>query len=115
MFRPWSATASSTYPVNCRWRRTARINLIFHSRDQVIAALSNLKAILHEAGVGQKGLVRTTAYVVGVENWPALNEVYVEFFGQERPARTVVPVPELHYGYLVEIDAIAHLDRHEAS
>jgi 2-iminobutanoate/2-iminopropanoate deaminase len=42
-----------------------------------------------------------------VENWPAFNSVYAEVMGEARPARSVVPVPELHYGYLVEIDAIA--------
>ncbi|HEV7416896.1 MAG TPA: RidA family protein [Tianweitania sediminis] len=77
--------------------------------EQVRTALSNLRAILEAAGVEDGGIVRTTAYIVGVANWPAFNEAYAEFFGEERPARTVVPVSELHYGYLIEIDAIAHL------
>ena len=50
-----------------------------------------------------------TAYIVGVENWPRFNGVYAAKLGEARPARTVVPVPELHYGYLVEIDAVALL------
>lgn len=91
---------------------THQPGLVF--KDQVRATLSNLRAILDEAGVVQGGLVRTTAYIVGVENWPDFNEVYAEFFAAEQSARTVVPVPELHYGYLVEIDAIAHLDRDAA-
>jgi 2-iminobutanoate/2-iminopropanoate deaminase len=44
---------------------------------------------------------------VGVENWPHFNAIYAEVMGEARPARSVVPVPELHYGYQVEIDAIA--------
>jgi len=48
-----------------------------------------------------------TAYIVGVENWPAFNRIYAEVFGDAKPARTVVPVPELHHGYLVEVEAIA--------
>jgi enamine deaminase RidA (YjgF/YER057c/UK114 family) len=48
-----------------------------------------------------------TAYLVGVENWPRFNAIYAEVMGAARPARSVVPVPELHHGYLVEIDAIA--------
>jgi 2-iminobutanoate/2-iminopropanoate deaminase len=83
-------------------------------KDQVWAVLSNLRAILDEAGGVPGGLMRTTAYIVGVENWPVFDEVYAEFFTGERAARTVVPVPELHYGYLVEMDAIAHLDRDRA-
>lgn len=78
--------------------------------EQVRAALGNLRAILDAAGVAPDGVARVTAYIVGVGNWPAFNEVYAEFFGPVRPARTVVPVPELHYGYLVEVDAVAHLD-----
>ena len=48
-----------------------------------------------------------TAYIAGVENWPAFNRIYAEVFGEAKPARTVVPVPELHHGYLVEVEAIA--------
>jgi len=54
-------------------------------------------------------LVRVTAYIVGVENWPRFNAVYAAMLPNARPARTVVPVPELHHGYLVEVDAIAFL------
>lgn len=77
--------------------------------DQARIALTNLTAILRAAGVPADGLVRVTAYIVGVGNWPAFNRVYAEVIGPHRPARSVVPVPELHYGYLVEVDAIAHL------
>ena len=38
---------------------------------------------------------------------PGGNKVYAEAMGQARPARAVVPVPALHYGYLIEIDAVA--------
>lgn len=74
---------------------------------QARAALTNLLAILEAAGSSRDQVVRVTAYLVGVENWPLFNRIYAELFGDARPARTVVPVPELHYGYLVEVDAIA--------
>ena len=45
--------------------------------------------------------------VVGVENWPAFNAIYAEIFGAARPARSVVPVPSLHHGCLIELEAIA--------
>ena len=73
---------------------------------QVRQALTNLLAILAEAGSGPDRVLRVTAYIVGVENWPAFNRIYAEMFGDAKPARTVVPVPELHHGYLVEVDAI---------
>jgi 2-iminobutanoate/2-iminopropanoate deaminase len=72
---------------------------------QVRQALSNLLAVLAEAGCSPDRVLRVTAYIVGVENWPAFNRIYAEAFGSAKPARTVVPVPELHHGYLVEIDA----------
>ncbi|QFI69119.1 RidA family protein [Sinorhizobium alkalisoli] len=74
---------------------------------QAVQALDNLLAILEAAGGTSADLVRVTAYIVGVANWPRFNQVYGARLGDSRPARTVVPVPELHYGYLVEVDAIA--------
>jgi 2-iminobutanoate/2-iminopropanoate deaminase len=74
---------------------------------QARQALSNLLAVLDAAGCGPGHVLRVTAYIAGVENWPRFNAVYAEVFGAATPARTVVPVPELHYGYLVEVDAIA--------
>jgi 2-iminobutanoate/2-iminopropanoate deaminase len=75
--------------------------------DQARQALANLIAVLAAAGTSPRHLVKVTAYIVGVENWPAFNAIYARVMGEARPARSVVPVPELHYGYLVEIDAIA--------
>ncbi|WP_267424270.1 RidA family protein [Methylobacterium sp. GC_Met_2] len=74
---------------------------------QVRQALANVLAILEEAGCGPQEALRVTAYIVGVENWPAFNRIYAEVFVEAKPARTVVPAPQLHHGYLVEIEAIA--------
>ena len=83
-----------------------------HTRDlpfkeQARQALLNLLAVLEGEGLGPENLLKVTAYIVGVANWPAFNEVYAQIMGNSRPARSVVPVPELHFGYLVEVDAIA--------
>lgn len=75
--------------------------------DQVRTALDNMLRVLGAAGLGPEDCVKVTAYVVGVENWPAFNAIYAEVMGSAKPARAVVPVPELHYGYLIEIDAVA--------
>lgn len=74
--------------------------------DQAAHALDNVLAILGAADVDPEGIVRMTAYIVGVENWPAFNRIYAEKLGPSKPARTVVPVSELHHGYLVEVEAI---------
>jgi reactive intermediate/imine deaminase len=75
--------------------------------DQARQALANLFAVLEAAGGSPDRVLKVTAYIVGVEHWPRFNAVYAEAFGDARPARSVVPVPELHHGYLVEIDAVA--------
>jgi 2-iminobutanoate/2-iminopropanoate deaminase len=75
--------------------------------DQAMQALANLRAALATAGAELGDVVKVTAYIVGVAHWPRFNAVYAAVMGEARPARTVVPVPELHHGYLVELDAIA--------
>lgn len=77
---------------------------------QADKAIDNMLAILKAAGGTPADLVRVTAYIVGVSNWPRFNQVYARKLGDAKPARTVVPVPELHYGFLIEIDAIALLE-----
>src|ERR1700704_1576299 len=75
--------------------------------DQVRQALANLLSIVKTAGSGPDRVLKVTAFIVGVENWPAFNTVYAEIFSTARPARSVVPVPALHHGCLIELEAIA--------
>ena len=72
-------------------------------------ALSNLDRVLTEAGAGRDQVVQCRIYVTDIENWDAVNRVYSEYFGDHKPARIVVPVPALHFGCLVEIEAVAEL------
>ncbi|WP_257165551.1 RidA family protein [Bradyrhizobium sp. SRS-191] len=73
---------------------------------QVRQALANALAILAEAGCPPERVLRMTAYIAGVEHWPAFNRIYADMLGEAKPARTVIPVPGLHHGYLIEIEAI---------
>jgi len=77
--------------------------------EQARAALANLAAILVAAGSSLHGVLRLTVYVSDIAYWPEINAVCAEVFGDHRPARTVVPTRDLHYGCLVEVDAIAAL------
>ena len=77
--------------------------------EQARQALANMLAALAAAGAEPSDILKVTAYIVGVANWPRFNSIYAQVLGEARPARTVVPVPELHHGYLVEIDAVAAL------
>lgn len=76
---------------------------------QARQVIANVEAILQAAGSGLEQVLRATVYIADVAHWPAFNAVYAERFGAHRPARTVVPVAALHYGYLVEMDVIAAL------
>lgn len=83
---------------------------------QVEQALANLKAILNAAGSDLNHALKVTIFVSDIDDWPLVNQIYARVFGDHRPARTVVPVKELHYGFRIEIDAIAALrNRDEAS
>lgn len=77
--------------------------------QQAQVALDNLLAILQAAGGSPADLVKVTVYVVGVKHWPQFDALYGAALGDHRPARAVVPVPELHHGYLIEIEAVARV------
>lgn len=79
--------------------------------EQTEQALQNLSEILKAAGSGLDRVIRTTVYIADIELWGRVNAVYSRFFGQHRPARTVVPTSILHFGCQVEIDAMAAVDR----
>jgi reactive intermediate/imine deaminase len=76
---------------------------------QARQVIDNVIAILEAAGSGAQAVLKSTVYIADVAHWPAFNAIYAERFGAHRPARTVVPVAGLHYGYLVEMDAVAAL------
>lgn len=77
--------------------------------EQVERTLRNVEAILRAAGSGLDQLLSVTIYVADVALWPRVNAAYAQVLGEHRPARTVVPVPALHHGYLVEMQAVAAL------
>ena len=94
---------SGQLPVSLEGKARADLSV----EEQVRLALGNVLAILKAAGSGPDRVLKVTAFIVGVENWPVFNRVYAELFGESRPARSVVPVPSLHHGCVVEIEAIA--------
>lgn len=77
---------------------------------QMRRAMANVRAILEAAGSGLDRVLQMTIYVSGIEHWGTVNRVYAEAMGDHRPARAVVPVGELHYGYVVEIQAIGAIE-----
>ncbi len=69
--------------------------------------LRNIGAILSGIGLKMENIVKTTIYLKNIEDFPAVNEIYSEYFPHEPPARSTVEVSNLPKGALLEIDAIA--------
>ena len=75
---------------------------------QTRQSLTNVKAILAEAGVSMDQAVKTTVFLSDMNNFGAMNEVYATFFREgSYPARSAVEVARLPKGALVEIEVIA--------
>lgn len=77
--------------------------------EQTEQTLANVARILETAGSALDRVVQMTIYVSSIDHWPAVNAAYARVMGEHRPARAVVPVPELHYGAAIEIQAVAAL------
>ena len=67
----------------------------------------NLGAVLSEAGFDYNDVVKTTIFLVDMNDFAAVNEAYGTYFGDSKPARSTVAVSGLPKGVRVEIDAIA--------
>lgn len=76
---------------------------------QTHQVLRNLKAILEAAGSGLERVVKTTIYLVDMQDFKTVNAIYAEYFREAPPARATVQVAALPRGGLVEIEAIAAL------
>jgi reactive intermediate/imine deaminase len=75
--------------------------------EQAEAVLRNLDAILLAAGSSLSKLISVRVYITDVSNWGTFNRLYAERLGAHKPARAVVPVPALHFGVLLEVEAVA--------
>ena len=77
--------------------------------EQTHRVLQNLRAILRAGGTDVDQVVKTTVFLVDLADFALMNEVYAEFFGDHRPARSTVAVASLPRGARVEIEAVAAL------
>lgn len=78
--------------------------------EQTEQVLKNIAEILKAAGSDLKQVLKMTVYIADIELWGAVNRVYASVMGDHRPARAIVPTKELHYGFLIEIEAIAAIE-----
>jgi 2-iminobutanoate/2-iminopropanoate deaminase len=77
--------------------------------EQAEVVMQNLKAVLNAAGVGFESVVRSTNYLIDLEQFGAVNAVYARYMPDPPPARACVEVRRLPKDALVEIDAVAYL------
>ncbi len=75
--------------------------------EQARAALAGVGRVLQAARLERDCVVQCRVYVTDIGEWDAVNRAFADFFGAHKPARAVVPVPALHYGCLIEIEALA--------
>jgi 2-iminobutanoate/2-iminopropanoate deaminase len=75
--------------------------------SQAEQVLKNLGAVLEAAGMNYGNVVKTTIFLVDMNDFAAVNTVYAKYFDSSKPARSTVAVAGLPKGALVEIDAIA--------
>jgi reactive intermediate/imine deaminase len=76
---------------------------------QARRVLDNLSAVLNEAGLGMKDVVRSTIYLADLGDFAEANRVYAEYFTPPYPARSTIQAAALPKGARVEIDVIAVL------
>lgn len=74
---------------------------------QATQALTNLKALLADAGSGMEQVIKTTVFIKNMEQFAAINQIYAGFFEGDYPARSCVEVARLPKDVLLEIEAVA--------
>ena len=79
-------------------------------KEQTRQSLSNVRAILEEAGLSMANVVKTTVFIADMADFAEMNAVYAEFFADPYPARSAVAAKSLPKGALVEIEVVATIE-----
>jgi 2-iminobutanoate/2-iminopropanoate deaminase len=77
--------------------------------EETTRVMENLQAVLAAAGISFEQVVKTTLYIVDMDDFPVVNQIYGRYFSEIKPARVTVAVAALPRGARIEIDAIAAL------
>jgi 2-iminobutanoate/2-iminopropanoate deaminase len=75
---------------------------------QLAQALANAEQLLAGEGAGRTDVFKTLVFITDMDEYAAVNTAYAEFFGDHRPARSVVAVAALPMGALVEVEVWAN-------
>lgn len=74
---------------------------------QTLLVLQKVERIVIAAGSSKNKIIQLRVYITDVDLWGKVNAAFANFFGDHKPVRAIVPVPNLHYGCLIEIEGIA--------
>lgn len=77
--------------------------------EQTQVTLKKIGLILEEAGSSKQQIIQMRVYISDIALWDKVNSIYAAFMGDHKPVRCIVPTRELHFGCLIEIEAIAAL------
>lgn len=77
---------------------------------QTHQVFSNIQAVLAEAGGSLSSVVKATVFIKDMNDFAQLNEVYGQYFGDHKPARSTVEVARLPRDVKVEIEIVAYLE-----
>jgi 2-iminobutanoate/2-iminopropanoate deaminase len=75
--------------------------------EQTKLVLSKIELLLKESGSSLNKVLQIRIFLTDIDLWDKVNMVYADFFKDHKPARCVVPVGKLHYGSLLEVEAVA--------
>lgn len=76
-------------------------------KAQTLQVLKNIKLVIEEGGAKLNDVMKTTVFLSDMKDFTKMNEVYAEFFGNLKPARSTIQAPLARSEFLVEIEAIA--------
>lgn len=77
------------------------------AEEQAKQVMENIKAVLDKAGLSFKNVVKTTIYLIDMNDFATVNEVYGKYFTEQPPARSTIAVQALPKGVHVEIEVLA--------
>lgn len=97
---------SGQLPIDANGHKLVDLSFEVQARQ----VLANVAGALEAAGSSVSSLVQVRVYVTDIAHWPAFDAIYAAWAGASRPARAVVPVPTLHFGLLIEIEAVAMIE-----
>lgn len=84
-------------------------------QEQAQQIFKNFHRLLEAAGTDRSHVLKVVIYLTDIKEWEQVNAAYEDFFGNHYPARSIVPVGPLHYGFKMEMEGIAKIPREDTT